>query len=240
MPRALWTGSVSFGLVNVPVRLYGATRDHDLHFHYVHEQDGSRIGYEKVCKKEGKPVPDDEIVKAFEWEKGEWVYMTDADFAAVEVEGTRSIDITDFVPQEEIDPIYFEQSYYLGPDQGGERVYALLVKALETSGLVAIAKFVMRDRQHLACLRIRDRAITLERMHFADEVLPADDFAPSGVRVSSPGARDGDRAGRALPRLLEAGEVQGHVPRAALRADQGEAQGRGDPRRARARAGGAA
>ncbi len=185
MPRALWTGNVSFGLVNVPVRLYGATRDHDLHFHYVHEKDGSRIGYEKVCKKEGKPVPDDEIVKAFEWEKGEWVYMTDADFAAVEVEGTRSIDITDFVPQEEIDPIYFEQSYYLGPDQGGERVYALLVKALETSGLVAIAKFVMRDRQHLACLRIRDRAITLERMHFADEVLPADDFAPSGVRVSS-------------------------------------------------------
>jgi DNA end-binding protein Ku len=185
MPRALWTGSISFGLVNVPVRLYSATRDHDLHFHYVHEPDGSRIGYEKVCKAEGKPVPDDEIVKAFEWEKGEWVYMSDEDFEAVAVEGSRSIEITDFVPHDEIDPIFFEKTYYAGPEEGGERVYALLAKTLEKSGLVAIAKFVMRDRQHLACLRVRDGVITLERMHFADEVLPPDELAPKGVRVNA-------------------------------------------------------
>jgi DNA end-binding protein Ku len=149
----------------------------------VHEPDGSRIGYEKVCKAEGKPVPDDEIVKAFEWEKGEWVYMSDEDFEAAEVEGTRTIDISDFVPHEEIDPIYFERTYYLGPEEGSERVYALLTRALETSGLAGISKFVMRDRQHLACLRVREGVITLERMHFADEVRPVGDLAPKGAKV---------------------------------------------------------
>src|SRR3712207_1385797 len=122
MPRAIWTGSISFGLVNVPVRMYGAISENDLHFNFVHAPDGSRIGYEKVCKQEGKPVPDDEIVKAFEYEKGEWVYMTDEDFAAAETEGHRAIDIRDFVPYDEIDPIYFEKTYYLGPQEGSERV----------------------------------------------------------------------------------------------------------------------
>ena len=134
VPRALWTGTISFGLVNVPVRLYSATQEHDLHFHYVHERDGSRIGYEKICKKEGKPVPDDEIVKAFEWEKGEWVYMSDEDFAAAEVEGHHAIDISDFVPYEEIDPIFFEKTYYLGPAGRGERVYALLARRSSSPG----------------------------------------------------------------------------------------------------------
>src|SRR4051794_4025073 len=182
-PRALWTGTISFGLVNVPVRMYSATREHDLHFNFVHEKDGSRIGYEKVCKKEGVPVPDDEIVKAFEWEKGEWVYMTDEDFEAAQVEGHRTIDITDFVSADDIDPIYFEKTYYLGPQEDGEKVYALLAKSLDQSGLAGIAKFVMRDRQHLGVLRVRDGVITLERMYFADEVVSPKDFAPKGVRV---------------------------------------------------------
>jgi DNA end-binding protein Ku len=181
--RALWTGTISFGLVNVPVRMYSAVQEHDLHFNYVHEPDGSRIGYEKICKAEGKPVPDDEIVKAFEWEKGEWVYMSDEDFAAAEVEGHHTIDISDFVPYEEIDPIFFEKTFYLGPQEGGERVYALLAKALDTSGLAGVAKFVMRDRQHLGLLRVRDGVVTLERMYFADEVRPTDDVAPDGAKV---------------------------------------------------------
>ena len=185
VPRALWTGTVSFGLVNVPVRLYSATQEHDLHFHYVHEPDGSRIGYEKICKTEGKPVAEDEIVKAFEWEKGEWVYMSDEDFAAAEVEGHHTIDISDFVSYEEIDPIFFEKTYYLGPQEGAERVYALLAKALEQSGLTGISTFVMRDRQHLGCLRVREGVITLERMYFADEVRPAADLAPSGAKVDT-------------------------------------------------------
>src|ERR671936_662283 len=135
MPRAIWTGAISFGLVNVPVRMYSATQDHDLHFHYLHVKDDSRIGYEKVCKKEGRPVPDDEIVKAFEYEKGEYVYMTDEDFEAAETDGYKAIDITDFVPYDEIDPIYFERTYYLGPQDGSEKVYALLLRAMEDAGL---------------------------------------------------------------------------------------------------------
>jgi DNA end-binding protein Ku len=177
-PRALWSGAISFGLVSVPVRMTTAVREHDLHFHYIHEKDTSRIGYEKVCKKEGKPVPDDEIVKAFEFEKGEYVIMRDEDFEAAAAEAHRTIDIRDFVPLESIDPIFFEHSYYLEPAEGGEKVYALLVAALERSGLAGVAKFVMRERQHLACLRVRDGAIVLVRMHFADEVQDAKKLAP--------------------------------------------------------------
>jgi DNA end-binding protein Ku len=183
MPRSLWTGSISFGLVSVPVRIYSAIEEHTLHFNFVHAPDGSRIGYEKVCKAEDKPVPDDEIVKAFEYEKGEWVYMTDADFEAAAAENHRTIDIRAFVPFEEVDPIYFERTYYLGPAQDGERVYALLARAMADSGLAGVAKWVMRDRQNLGLLRIRDGLITLERMHFADEIRAAEEFAPKEAKV---------------------------------------------------------
>jgi DNA end-binding protein Ku len=182
-PRAIWTGTISFGLVNVPVRLYGAIQDHTLHFHYVHEKDNSRIGYEKICKEEGKPVPDDEIVRAFEYEKGEYVYMSDEDFDAAKVEGFKTIEIRDFVPYEQVDPILFRHTYYVGSDEGGEKVYALLRRAMEESGLVAVAKFVMRDRQNLGCLRVRDGILTLEQMYFADEVRAADDIRPADVEV---------------------------------------------------------
>jgi DNA end-binding protein Ku len=175
--RAIWSGSISFGLVNVPVRMVRAVEHHDLHFHYVHAPDGSRIGYEKVCKAEGKPVPDEEIVKAFEWEKGEYVYLSDEDFEAAKVDGLRTMDIDVFVDAGEIDPIYFEQAYYLEPQEGSEKVYALLTRALERSGLAGIVKFVMRDREHLGCLRQRDGAIVLERMNFADEIRPANGVA---------------------------------------------------------------
>jgi DNA end-binding protein Ku len=160
--------------------MYSAISAHDLHFHYVHEKDNSRIGYEKICKKEGKPVPDDEIVKAFEYEKGEYVFMTDEDFEAAQSEGYKTIDIRDFVPHEEIDPIYFDKTYFLGPDEGGNKVYALLRAAMEESGLAAIAKYVFHDRQYLGCLRVREGVITLVRMHFADEIRPHDEIAPDG------------------------------------------------------------
>jgi DNA end-binding protein Ku len=183
MPRAIWTGSISFGLVNVPVRMYSATEEKDLHFNYVHEPDGSRIGYQKFCKEEERPVPDEEIVKAFEIEKGEWVYMTDEDFEAAAPEAHRTIDIRDFVPYEDIDPIYFERTYLLGPQENGEKIYALLVRAMEDSGLAAIAKYVMRDKQHLGCLRVRDGVATLEKMFFADEIRPLDKIKPARVKV---------------------------------------------------------
>jgi DNA end-binding protein Ku len=182
-PRSLWTGSISFGLVNVPARLYSAVSEHTLHFHFVHEKDDSRIGYEKICKEEGKPVPNDEIVKAFEYEKGEFVYMTDEDFAAARVEGYKTIDIHEFVPYDEIDPIYFRHTYYVGPQEGAEKVYALLVEAMEESGLAGITKFIMRDRQNLGCIRVRDGVLTLEQMYFADEVRPLDDVRPARTKV---------------------------------------------------------
>jgi DNA end-binding protein Ku len=183
MPRSIWTGSISFGLVSVPVRMYSAVEEHTLHFNYVHAPDGSRIGYEKICKTEDKPVPDDEIVKAFEYEKGEWVYMTDEDFQAAAAENHRTIDIRAFVPFDEVDPIFFERTYYLGPAQDGERVYALLATAMGSSGLAGVAKWVMRDRQNLGLLRAREGVITLERMHFADEIRDAEEFAPKDAKV---------------------------------------------------------
>jgi DNA end-binding protein Ku len=168
----------------VPVRLYSAVQEHKLQFHFVHEKDSGPIGYEKICKKENKPVPDDEIVKAFEFEKGEYVFMDEEDFEAAKVEGYKTIDIVDFVPYEGIDPIYFARTYYVGPDRGGEKVYSLLVKVMEDSELAGIAKFVMRDKQHLGALRIRDGVIALEQLYFADEIRPLDEIKASRVRVS--------------------------------------------------------
>ncbi len=183
MPRAIWTGTISFGLVNVPVRMYSAIEESDLHFHLVHEPDGGRIGYQKVCKAENEPVPDDEIVKAFEVEKDELVVLTDEDFAAAKTEGVKTIEISDFVPYEEIDPIYFERTYYLGPQDGGEKVYSLLRQAMDETGLAAVGKYVMRDKQHLGCLRIREGVITLEKLFFHDEIRPAKEIAPRKAKV---------------------------------------------------------
>src|SRR4029453_8706362 len=134
MPLAIWSGSIAFGLVNAPVKMYSAIDEHNLELHLVHEKDGSRIGYEKVCKKEGKEVPDKEIVKAYELGK-KLVYLTDEDFKAAEEDAYRMIEILEFVPDEEIDPIVFNRTYYLGPDSGAEKVYSLLVKAMEASDL---------------------------------------------------------------------------------------------------------
>jgi DNA end-binding protein Ku len=183
VPRAIWTGAISFGLVNVPVRMYSAVNAHDLRFNYVHAPDGGRIGYQRYCKAEERPVPEEEIVKAFEYEKGEWVYMSDADFEAAQAKGIKTIDIRDFVPYEEIDPIFFENTYYLGPQEGAEKVYALLRRAMEQSRLAAVAKYVMRDRQHLGCLRVREGVIVLEKMYFADEIRPPDEVAPGDTAV---------------------------------------------------------
>jgi DNA end-binding protein Ku len=184
MPRALWTGSITFGLVNVPVRLYSAISEHKLQFHFVHRKDDSPIGYQKICKLEEKPVPEKEIAKAFEYRKGEYVYMTDEDFQAARVEGYKTIDITDFVPYEQIDPIYFAHTYYLGPQDGSEKVYSLLVQAMERSELAGIAKFVMRDRQYLGALRVREGTITLEQLYFADEIRPVKEIRPRRQRVA--------------------------------------------------------
>jgi DNA end-binding protein Ku len=184
MPRPIWSGTIAFGLVSVPVRMFGAVSEHKLHFHLLHRPDEGPIGYEKVCKAEGKPAPDSEIVKAYEIRKGELVYVEDEDFEAVRAEGGHAFEITDFVAVEEIDPVYFERSYYLVPQDGAEKVYTLLVRAMEDAGLAAVGTFVMREREHLGCLRVRDGVITLERMYFADEIRPTKGLRPDRARVS--------------------------------------------------------
>ena len=182
--RAIWSGTISFGLVNVPVRMYSAIDEQKLHFHFLHTKDDSPIGYEKVCKKEDKPVPEDEIGKAFEVSKGEYVYLDEEDFAAAKVEGYKTFEIRDFVDYEEIDPIFFERTFYLGPQDGAEKVYSLLVKAMADAGLAAIGTYVMREREQLGCLRVREGALTLERMYFANEIRPIKEIKPRAGSVA--------------------------------------------------------
>jgi DNA end-binding protein Ku len=191
-PRALWTGSIMFGLVNVPVRLYTAVHEHRVSFTLVHETDDSPIGYEKVCKLEGTPVANDEIVKAYEYEKGAFVHLDGADFEAVQAEGQHTMELEDFVAYEEIDPVFFAHTYLVGPQDGAEKTYALLVRAMEESGLAGIGKFVMRSRQYLGCLRVRDGVLTLEQLHFADEIDEPKGILPD--RLPSVASRELDMA----------------------------------------------
>ena len=230
MPRAIWSGTISFGLVSVPVKMYSAIDEADLHFHLVHEPDNGRIGYQKFCKTEEKPVPDDEIVKAFEIRKDKHVVLTDEDFAAAKSEGVKSIEISDFVPYDEIDPIYFERTYYLGPQDGGEKPYSLLREAMERTKLAAIGKYVMRDRQHVGCLRVRDRVITLEKMFFHDEIRPVGEIAPSKAKVAKAELEMATTLIEQVHDLVQAREVRGHLPRGAAEDHQGEAEGQDDHR----------
>lgn len=186
MPRAIWSGSILFGLVSVPVRLYSAIDEKDLHFHLLHRKDDSRIGYDKICKKEGKVVPDDEIGTAYEVSKGKYVYLDDEDFEAAEPKGYRTFDLTDFVPLAEIDPIYLDRTYYLAPAEGGEKVYAVLMRAMEKSDLAAIGTYIMRNKQHLGCLRVRDGVLLLSQLYFADEIRPSTGLRQKGIRVGAP------------------------------------------------------
>src|SRR5213595_3883727 len=169
-PRPIWSGSVSFGLVNVPVRMLAATESKELRFHFVDRTDLMPVGYDKVRKDTGEHVDPENVVRAFEIEKGRYVPIEPDDLDRLDVELTHSVDICDFVALEEIDPIYFRQAYYLVPQEGGEKPYRLLVQALEETGRVGVAKVVIRNKQHLACLRPYENLLVLETMYYADEV----------------------------------------------------------------------
>jgi DNA end-binding protein Ku len=168
--RAIWSGAISFGLVSVPVRMYSATESKELRFHFLHKDDLQPIGYDKVRKDTGERVDPDEVVRGFEIEKGRYVPIEDEDLDRLDIELTHSIDICDFVDLDEIDPIYFRKAYYLLPDDGAEKPYRLLVRALEETGKVGIAKVVIRNKQHLAALRPYDGILVLETMYYADEI----------------------------------------------------------------------
>jgi DNA end-binding protein Ku len=176
MARAMWKGSLAFGLVNIPIELYSATRDHRPKFRLLHAKDEAPVRYERVCQSEGKPVGWADLVKGYEYSKGQFVVITKDDFKTAALEKTKTIDILDFVDPAEIDERYFETPYYLQPAKGADRAYALLREAIRESGQIGIAKVILRDAQHLAAVEAIGDAIVLTMMRFADELADLGDF----------------------------------------------------------------
>ena len=169
--RAMWSGSISFGLVNIPVRLYSATGgEAKLDFDWIHQKDMSPIRYARICETEGEEVPFEEIVRGYECQDGQYVILTDEDFKKADVELTRSIDIMHFVQETEIDDIYFERPYYLEPDKGAAKAYALLREALKQSGRVGIAKFVIRNREHIGAIKPSGDVLVLNQLRYQSEI----------------------------------------------------------------------
>ena len=184
MPRAMWKGSIAFGLVNIPIELYSATRDHRPRFKLLHAKDESPVHYDRVCEAEGKPVGWEDLVKGYEYEKGQFVILTKDDFKTAALQKTKTIDILDFVDPNQVDERYFETPYYLQPAKGAERAYALIREALRESGKVGIAKIILRDAQHLAALETIGDALVLTMMRFADELADLSDFSfPSSAGI---------------------------------------------------------
>ncbi len=182
MPRAMWRGAISFGLVTIPVAVYPATEEKTLRFNQLHDADGGRIRMKRVCEKDGEEVPYEHIVKGYEYEKDHYVVLTGEDFESLPVESSRAIDIVRFVDLTDIDPILFKKSYYLVPEQTGAKAYSLLREAMSQDGRVGIAKVSFRDKEHLAALRFKDDAFVLETMYWPDEVRTAD-FGDVDVHV---------------------------------------------------------
>jgi len=168
--RSIWKGSISFGLVSIPVKLYSATEEKDVSFHQVHRADGGRIRYKRVCQIDGEEVPYSDIAKGYELGSGEVVVLTDEDFADLPLSTSRAIDVLEFVPLDQVDPMYFSKSYYLEPEGQGAKPYVLLREALENSGRVALVKVALRSRESLATLRVRDGVFVLEMMLWPDEI----------------------------------------------------------------------
>jgi DNA end-binding protein Ku len=174
--RAIWSGSISFGLLNVPVKLYSAVSKQTVRFRELREGDGSRVKHKRVAESDGKEVPYEKIVKGYEYAPDQYVVLSRDELSELEPQRSRAIEIQDFVDLDDIDPIYFEQPYYLGPDKGAERAYALLVQAMKDARKVAIARFVLRNKEHLAAIRPMDDVLTLTTMRFHDEVTSPKDL----------------------------------------------------------------
>jgi DNA end-binding protein Ku len=195
MARAIWSGSISFGLLNVPVKLYSAVSKQTVRFRELREGDGSRVKHKRVAESDGKEVPYEKIVKGYEYAPDQYVVLSRDELSELEPQRSRAIEIQDFVDLDSIDPIYFEQPYYLGPDKGAERAYSLLVQALKESRKVAIARFVLRNKEHLAAIRPMEDVLTLTTMRFHDE-------------VSSPKDLDGEVFEEAKPKKPEKRELE--------------------------------
>lgn len=170
MAKALWKGAVTFGLVNIPVRLYSAVQEKSLKFHMLHAKDGGRIKYQRVCAICGEEVTWDDIVKGYEYSKDHYVQFSEEEMGALDLDSIRAIDVVTFVPLDEIDPVYFNKTYYVVPEPSGLKAYRLLQEALEAEGSVGLAKVALRDKEHLATVRLKDDVFVLETMHWPDEI----------------------------------------------------------------------
>jgi DNA end-binding protein Ku len=168
--RALWKGAITFGLISIPVRLYSAVQEKSLKFHLLHEADGGRIKYKRECAKCGKEVSWDDIVKGYEYSKDHYVILTDEELQSLDIDSIRAIDVVAFVPLEDIDPIYFNKTYYVAPDASGLKAYRLLSEALEAEGQVGVAKVALREKEHLATIRLKEDVFVLETMYWPDEI----------------------------------------------------------------------
>jgi DNA end-binding protein Ku len=168
--KSIWNGTISFGLVNIPVKVYSATRHNEMNFHYLHEEDLGRVSTERVCKKCGQSLDYNELVRGYEHQKGKYIPLTEEDFEKINVESTKTITIMDFVDPQEIDPMFFDKPYYLAPDENGEELYILLREALARTHKVGVAKFAWYEREHVAIVKTNEHALMLNVMHFADEI----------------------------------------------------------------------
>ena len=194
MPRPIWSGSISFGLVNVPVKLLTATSPKDVRFHQLHGADGGRINQKRVCSVDGEEVDFSEIVKGYEVRKGEYVVVQPEELEALAPEASRVVDIEEFVELSAIDPLFFEHSYYLVPDGPAERPYALLVEAMTGTGKAGIGRFVLRTKEYLAALRPRDGVLVLSTLFFADEVVEPTELEVRTTKDTRPTDREVDMA----------------------------------------------
>jgi DNA end-binding protein Ku len=182
--RAIWKGAVSFGLVSIPVKLFSATEEHDIRFHQVHRSDGGRIKYKRTCSVDSKEVGYDEIAKGYELENGETIILTDEDFAQLPLKTTREIDVVEFVPNDQVDPVMYAKTYYLEPENKATKPYVLLREALKSTDRVAIVKVALRQRESLAALRVRDDVMVLQMLLWPDEVRQPDfGFLDENVEV---------------------------------------------------------
>jgi len=182
--RPIWNGMISFGLVNIPVGVFSATRSERLEFHLLHEKDLGRINNVRVCQVDGEEVPYEDLVKGYEYEKGEYVVLTDEDFEKAAAETSKSISITDFVDVEEIDPMFFETPYYLVPGKNADYAYVILRETLKQTQKAGIAKVAFREREHLAAVKPHGRALMLDIMHFPEEITPASELELPGEKAT--------------------------------------------------------
>jgi DNA end-binding protein Ku len=183
--RAIWKGSISFGLVSIPVALYPATRREELKFRLLRSSDMSPVNYKRVAEADGKEVPWDQIVKGYEYEKGKFVVIKDDDFKRIDVEATQTVDIMNFVKLDDINPLFFNKPYYMEAEKGGDKAYVLLRDALADSGKIGIAKVVIKTRQHLAAIKPQKRGLMLELMHFPDELVDTGEFRAPAEKSSN-------------------------------------------------------